>query len=75
MLRGGGEQFLEEMDRSVHDAIMIVRRARTHKVGHLVVVLSSTFRFCFLLLYSWNAIYIRFLELGFAVDCTAIRPY
>eukprot|EP01038_Epipyxis_sp_PR26KG_P015407 gene15407-20786_t len=27
ILRGGGEQFLEETDRSVHDAIMIVKRA------------------------------------------------
>jgi len=26
VLRGGGEQFLEETDRSVHDAIMIVKR-------------------------------------------------
>ena len=27
MLRGGAEQFLEETERSLHDAIMIVRRA------------------------------------------------
>jgi len=27
ILRGGGEQFLEETDRSVHDAIMIVKRS------------------------------------------------
>jgi len=27
ILRGGGEQFLEETDRSVHDALMIVKRA------------------------------------------------
>jgi T-complex protein 1 subunit eta len=26
ILRGGGEQFLEETDRSVHDALMIVKR-------------------------------------------------
>jgi T-complex protein 1 subunit eta len=26
LLRGGGEQFLEETDRSVHDALMIVKR-------------------------------------------------
>lgn len=26
ILRGGGEQFLEETDRSIHDAIMIVKR-------------------------------------------------
>eukprot|EP01094_Clydonella_sp_ATCC50884_P018926 TRINITY_DN3598_c0_g1_i2.p2 TRINITY_DN3598_c0_g1~~TRINITY_DN3598_c0_g1_i2.p2 ORF type:complete len:411 (+),score=149.10 TRINITY_DN3598_c0_g1_i2:36-1268(+) len=28
VLRGGGEQFIDEMDRSIHDAIMVVRRAR-----------------------------------------------
>eukprot|EP00697_Spironema_sp_BW2_P015991 gnl/Spiro4/7065_TR3671_c0_g1_i1.p1 gnl/Spiro4/7065_TR3671_c0_g1~~gnl/Spiro4/7065_TR3671_c0_g1_i1.p1 ORF type:complete len:581 (+),score=124.82 gnl/Spiro4/7065_TR3671_c0_g1_i1:173-1744(+) len=27
ILRGGAEQFIEETDRSIHDAIMIVRRA------------------------------------------------
>lgn len=26
ILRGGSEQFLEETERSLHDAIMIVRR-------------------------------------------------
>lgn len=26
LLRGGGEQFLEETDRSIHDAVMIVKR-------------------------------------------------
>ena len=32
-MRGGGEQFIEEAERSLHDAIMIVRRARkTHSV-------------------------------------------
>ncbi|ELR17257.1 Tcomplex protein 1, eta subunit [Acanthamoeba castellanii str. Neff] len=30
ILRGGGEQFIEEAERSMHDAIMIVRRARKH---------------------------------------------
>jgi len=30
ILRGGGEQFIEEAERSMHDAIMIVRRARRH---------------------------------------------
>eukprot|EP01096_Ripella_sp_DP13-Kostka_P008303 TRINITY_DN30_c0_g1_i1.p1 TRINITY_DN30_c0_g1~~TRINITY_DN30_c0_g1_i1.p1 ORF type:complete len:548 (-),score=303.57 TRINITY_DN30_c0_g1_i1:98-1741(-) len=30
ILRGGGEQFLAEMDRSIHDAIMIVKRARRY---------------------------------------------
>ncbi|XP_065828337.1 T-complex protein 1 subunit eta-like [Oscarella lobularis] len=28
LLRGGAEQFMEETERSLHDAIMIVRRAR-----------------------------------------------
>eukprot|EP01090_Pellita_catalonica_P001846 TRINITY_DN11574_c0_g1_i1.p1 TRINITY_DN11574_c0_g1~~TRINITY_DN11574_c0_g1_i1.p1 ORF type:complete len:542 (+),score=103.28 TRINITY_DN11574_c0_g1_i1:184-1626(+) len=28
ILRGGGEQFIDEAERSVHDAVMIVRRAR-----------------------------------------------
>jgi T-complex protein 1 subunit eta len=33
ILRGGGEMFIEEADRSLHDAIMIVRRARkTHSI-------------------------------------------
>ncbi len=27
ILRGGAEQFMEETERSLHDAIMIVRRA------------------------------------------------
>ena len=26
-MRGGAEQFIEETERSLHDAIMIVRRA------------------------------------------------
>jgi len=30
LLRGGAEQFLEETERSLHDAIMIVRRASKH---------------------------------------------
>jgi len=30
ILRGGSEQFLDETDRSLHDAIMIVRRALKH---------------------------------------------
>lgn len=30
MLRGGGEQFIDEAERSIHDAIMIVRRAKKH---------------------------------------------
>lgn len=28
ILRGGAEQFIEETERSLHDAIMIVRRAK-----------------------------------------------
>jgi len=31
LLRGGGEQFIEEMERSIHDAVMIVSRAIRHK--------------------------------------------
>lgn len=34
MLRGGSEQFIDEADRSLHDAIMIVRRALKH--AHVV---------------------------------------
>jgi T-complex protein 1 subunit eta len=30
ILRGGGEQFLEEAERSIHDSIMIVRRVRKY---------------------------------------------
>jgi len=30
VLRGGGEQFIDEMERSIYDAIMIVRRAVKH---------------------------------------------
>ena len=48
VLRGGSDQFIDEADRSLHDAIMIVRRALKHaevvpgggaiemEVGHLV---------------------------------------
>ncbi|KAH0794136.1 T-complex protein 1 subunit eta [Histomonas meleagridis] len=34
VLRGGAKQFLEEAERSIHDAIMIVRRAK--KAGRIV---------------------------------------
>jgi T-complex protein 1 subunit eta len=34
ILRGGGEQFTAEAERSLHDALMVVRRARKH---HTVV--------------------------------------
>eukprot|EP01118_Nematostelium_gracile_P010066 TRINITY_DN3438_c0_g1_i1.p1 TRINITY_DN3438_c0_g1~~TRINITY_DN3438_c0_g1_i1.p1 ORF type:complete len:557 (+),score=205.77 TRINITY_DN3438_c0_g1_i1:1543-3213(+) len=30
ILRGGGQQFIDEAERSIHDAIMIVKRARKH---------------------------------------------
>lgn len=30
VLRGGSEQFIDEAERSLHDAIMIVRRALKH---------------------------------------------
>jgi T-complex protein 1 subunit eta len=30
ILRGGSQQFLDETERSLHDAIMIVRRAMKH---------------------------------------------
>eukprot|EP01006_Ploeotia_vitrea_P030296 TRINITY_DN62753_c1_g1_i1.p1 TRINITY_DN62753_c1_g1~~TRINITY_DN62753_c1_g1_i1.p1 ORF type:complete len:587 (+),score=53.99 TRINITY_DN62753_c1_g1_i1:42-1802(+) len=31
LLRGGGEQFLEETERSIHDALMIVKRSLKHR--------------------------------------------
>lgn len=31
VLRGGGDQFLEETERSIHDALMIVKRALAHR--------------------------------------------
>jgi len=34
LLRGGGEHFVDEAERSIHDAIMITRRAKKH---HTVV--------------------------------------
>ena len=30
MLRGGSEQFIDEAERSLHDAVCIVRRALKH---------------------------------------------
>lgn len=41
ILRGGAEQFMEETERSLHDAIMIVRRAI--KVGELLQLLHDAF--------------------------------
>jgi T-complex protein 1 subunit eta len=31
LLRGGGDQFLDETERSIHDALMIVKRSLTHR--------------------------------------------
>lgn len=31
LLRGGGEQFLAETERSIHDAVMIVKRSLSHR--------------------------------------------
>lgn len=49
ILRGGGEQFLEETDRSIHDALMIVKRTiLSRKVvaggGAIEMELSSVLR-------------------------------
>ncbi|RYG68224.1 hypothetical protein EON64_05690 [archaeon] len=49
LLRGGGEQFLEETDRSVHDALMIVKRTlASRKIvaggGAIEMELSSLLR-------------------------------
>jgi len=49
LLRGGGEQFLEETERSVHDAIMIVKRSMINRSvvaggGAIEMELSSVLR-------------------------------
>ena len=49
VLRGGAEQFIAEVERSLHDAIMIVRRAIKNKTvvaggGATEMVLSSYLR-------------------------------
>ena len=49
ILRGGAEQFMEETERSLHDAIMIVRRAIKNSMvvtgcGAIDVCLSLLFR-------------------------------
>jgi len=49
ILRGGGEQFLEETDRSVHDALMIVKRvSQSRKIvaggGAIEMELSALLR-------------------------------
>jgi len=40
LLRGGGEKFIDEAERSIHDAIMIVRR--THKTNSVVAGAGAT---------------------------------
>jgi T-complex protein 1 subunit eta len=49
ILRGGGEQFLDEAERSIHDAIMVVRRTAKHNTvvaggGALEMEVSSYLR-------------------------------
>jgi len=49
ILRGGGEQFLEETDRSIHDALMIVKRVMSSRTvvaggGAIEMELSSVLR-------------------------------
>lgn len=46
ILRGGSEQFLEETERSLHDAIMIVRRTIRNDS---VIAGKSSFSFFFIL--------------------------
>lgn len=44
ILRGGAEQFIEETERSLHDAIMIVRRAIKNDsvvAGREITILES----------------------------------
>lgn len=54
MLRGGSEQFIDEAERSLHDAIMIVRRALKH--AHVVA--------------GGGAIDMEVSELSWTVSCT-----
>jgi T-complex protein 1 subunit eta len=49
ILRGGGEQFLEETERSIHDALMIVKRSMANPTvvaggGAIELELSKTLR-------------------------------
>lgn len=49
ILRGGGEQFLEETERSVHDALMIVKRSLSNRTvvaggGAIEMELSACLR-------------------------------
>ncbi len=51
ILRGGAEQFMEETERSLHDAIMIVRRAMKNDAvvaggGAIEMELSKYLREC-----------------------------
>jgi T-complex protein 1 subunit eta len=49
ILRGGAEQFIEETERSLHDAIMIVRRTMKNDAvvaGNSIFVLSL-YKACF----------------------------
>ena len=51
ILRGGAEQFMEETERSLHDAIMIVRRAMKNDAvvaggGAIEMELSKHLRDC-----------------------------
>lgn len=55
ILRGGAEQFTEETERSLHDAIMIVRRAikvsgRVRGVREPPYLIDSTLYYCTLYL-------------------------
>ena len=43
IIRGGAEQFMEETERSLHDAIMIVRRAMKNDS-----VVAGTVLICYL---------------------------
>jgi chaperonin GroEL (HSP60 family) len=67
VLRGGSEQFIDEAERSLHDAIMIVRRALKHahvvagggaidmEVGHSTVQRSAArcLGLCMKCRYGW----------------------
>lgn len=50
ILRGGAEQFLEETERSLHDAIMIVRRTIKNDAvvagNNLIIIVVLAFIMC-----------------------------
>lgn len=51
IMRGGAEQFIEETERSLHDAIMIVRRAiKNDSVVAGIPFYLYSFIYCFYLL-------------------------